>query len=543
MRCRFLRILFVFVLSFAGAAPLWAAPELWTLATRSDEEGKAVSLPVLADLPAVRPSAVLISFDTGNTKDLIKYEGGAVSYGQPTTPLNRVRQRLLDKGIAILTPAAPSDRSGGIDFNWRESYTHLRDIEALVAEAHKRLPGVPVVLHGYIAGATSLIYAARERISGVDGYVITSGQLGIHRDDSLSGIKTRGLVIQPLSHWCDLTPTPEAREVAAAAHWQFVGAGHARPERQPRCVTNSNTGLVGLDAEYADLLSRWIAGESAPASLGANPAALSYDESVFMVEGASRGLFGKNKIEVSVFTPPGKGPFPLLVFNHGDVEDSPSLRRHLRFRDMVMANEFLAMGFVVAIPARPGVGRSDGIYRRFSGSGGIFIGPATGLLEKGKAHLQEGLAALNFVRGLPQVDASRVVMAGQSAGGFAVACLGLMEPPVEGVKAIINFSGGRTDTPTGETAKGLNEGMVSVFEVLGKSITPPSLWIFAENDSRYTAETIRAAYAAYAAAGGQAKLLLYPAIARDGHFIYHQPDKWRAETRAFLASLGLLSAP
>jgi hypothetical protein len=62
-----------------------------------------------------------------------------------------------------------------------------------------------------------------------------------------------------------------------------------------------------------------------------------------MVEGASRTLFGKVKIELSLFTPPGAGPFPLVVFNHGDVMDGPALTRKVRFRDMVMANEFLSV--------------------------------------------------------------------------------------------------------------------------------------------------------------------------------------------------------
>lgn len=91
---------------------------------------------------------------------------------------------------------------------------------------------------------------------------------------------------------------------------------------------------------------------------------------------------------------------------------------------MCIANEFLAMGFAVAMPAHPGVGRSEGTYQRYMSNTGVFVGSATGLLQKGRNQLDESMAALDFLKTLPIVDTSRVVMMGLSAGGFAVSCLG-----------------------------------------------------------------------------------------------------------------------
>lgn len=83
----------------------------------------------------------------------------------------------------------------------------------------------------------------------------------------------------------------------------------------------------------------------------------------------------------------------------------------------------------------------------------------------------------------------------------------------------MNFSGERIDTADGKVASGLNEGMVSAFGYLGKTSCIPSLWIFAENDSRYSAETIRASRKAFTETGGVAELKLLPAIkGKDGHF-------------------------
>jgi len=112
-------------------------------------------------------------------------------------------------------------------------------------------------------------------------------------------------------------------------------------------------------------------------------------------------------------------------------------------------------------------------------------------------------------------------------------------PAAPWLKAVINFSGGRTDGIRNH----LNAGMVSAFAYLGRTSRVPSLWIFAEHDSRYSVETIRASYAAFTDAGGVASLHLYPPIKGDGHFIYHQPRIWREDLRQFLAGLGLTAAP
>jgi hypothetical protein len=63
------------------------------------------------------------------------------------------------------------------------------------------------------------------------------------------------------------------------------------------------------------------------------------------------------------------------------------------------------------------------------------------------------------------------------------------------------------------------------------------LLIFAENDSRYTANTIRKATEAFIDSGGKADLFLAPAISGDGHFIYRRPDLWSAPLKRFLDGL------
>ncbi|WP_157288256.1 alpha/beta hydrolase family protein [Uliginosibacterium gangwonense] len=528
-------------MGFLVSLSAWANTDLWQLETQRGD----ARLPVLVEsVPDVPVHGLLLSLDTGSGKDVVKSGKNTPSYGQPTTLITRNRASLAAQGIVVLTPGTPSDQPGGMDFNWRHGLEHRADLETLIKAAHNRYPGVPLVVHGYFSGATSALNLAESRTGGVDGYVLTSGVLTRLRDDSLDKINTRGLIVQPISHNCNEIPTPEAREVAAAAHWQYLSISDSQSDAKPTCNTSSRAGLRGQDKAFVEMLLAWISGAAAPAALGKQPATLVYDEQVYMIPSASVGVFGRHKIELSVFTPPGKGPFPVLLYNHGDIlPNSSYITAHQRYRDMPIVNEFIAMGIAVAMPARPGVGRSDGVYQRYSGVNGVYIGAPTGLLQKGRDQLAEGLAALEFLHTIPTLDTSRVIMAGQSAGGFAVSCLGLDNPSPDWLKAVINFSGGRTDVPEGQHADHYNEGMVNIFGYLGKTSRIPALWIFAEHDSRYTAETIRAAHKAFTEAGGIAELHLYPQLKdTDGHFVYHAPELWREDARRFLARLGLTEA-
>jgi len=85
----------------------------------------------------------------------------------------------------------------------------------------------------------------------------------------------------------------------------------------------------------------------------------------------------------------------------------------------------------------------------------------------------------------------------------------------------------------------LNSFMVNGFDEFGKTIHIPSLWIYAENDSRFTVNTIHATYDAFVHAGGKATLLLTPPVQEDGHFVYHVPELWRSALVQYLNELGI----
>jgi dienelactone hydrolase len=110
-----------------------------------------------------------------------------------------------------------------------------------------------------------------------------------------------------------------------------------------------------------------------------------------------------------LFKPDGAGPFPGLIWNHGS-EKEPN-----RGQFDAVAAIFVPAGFVVFAPMRRGHGESEGRYildelpRDRYGAG-----PLVRLMEG--EQLDDQLAGQRYLRSLPYVDQSRLVVAGCSYG-------------------------------------------------------------------------------------------------------------------------------
>jgi dienelactone hydrolase len=245
------------------------------------------------------------------------------------------------------------------------------------------------------------------------------------------------------------------------------------------------------------------------------------------------GFIGVNQLEMTLFLPDGPGPHPVVVFNHDDVDIDHAYRRNKqRVRDPNIAWAFLQHGIAVAMPARRGLAMSEGKYP--GGSARYDSDP----VYRARTHAQDILPALDYLKTRREIDARRIILAGQSAGGYSVMVIASTHLP--GVIGVVNFSGGRTDATGSEGAGALNRMMVNGFEELGKTTRVPTLWIFAENDSKYSADTIRASHAAYVKAGGVARLSISAPTAGDGHLIYHRPELWRDALKEFLGEISTL---
>ena len=137
------------------------------------------------------------------------------------------------------------------------------------------------------------------------------------------------------------------------------------------------------------------------------------------------------ELETTLFTPPGDGPFPVLLMNHGKERGNP--KRQSRDRFLAMSREFVKRGYAVVIPMRRGFSQSSGVHKNFG----------CDLKLAGQTQADDIQAVLTTLKKQSWVDAEHIVIAGQSYGGLATLALGTRQ--IAGVRGLLNFAGGPKD--------------------------------------------------------------------------------------------------
>ncbi|MGH8830619.1 MAG: alpha/beta hydrolase family protein, partial [Polaromonas sp.] len=481
----------------------------------------AIAVPTAAAATTSTPPVrhVLVYPQPGGTPQLKVASGSTdLNLGGPWI---RGLPQLQAHGITVVYVDVPSDaeRRGITSRLPREV---RQDLAAAAKEARQLFPGAQMHLAGFLSIAPLLDLAGE--LEGFGKIVLAASDLGNARAKDWSDVRQPVLMLHAPSAQCDTAPFLEAEAVARRSRFTLVKVGYERQDSKADCGRTSQHVLQGQEAAFAKALADWLDGKEIPPVIGHASPQVAWREEIITYQAPS--TFGSNQLEATLLLPEaprfGAGPYPVVVWNHGDVElDHSAIRYKSRIRDMVVAREFLQLGVAVLMPARHGAGMSEGTYRR------SFSTNDADATYKARVHAEDILPALAWLKTRPELDANRVMMAGQSAGGYSTMYIASQNPA--GVIGAIDFSGGRTDKRGDSgTAGYLNQVMVDGFAEFGKTTRMPTLWVFAENDSRYTANTIRASYEAFQAAGGKGRLLLNPPLDVDGHFIYNKPALWRA---------------
>jgi dienelactone hydrolase len=230
------------------------------------------------------------------------------------------------------------------------------------------------------------------------------------------------------------------------------------------------------------------------------------------------------RLEVQVYAPNAEGRFPLVVINHGKAPGNPSFQRSGQF--YAQALRFVERGYVVIAPNRQG----------FSRSGGRFIEAGCQIESVGDLGADDVEAAIAYARTLANVDASQIVVIGQSVGGLVTVALGARNPA--GVVGIVNFAGGIREDQCDVWA----QNVARAFASFGRTSRMPALFIYGDNDSYFPQPLPQQFFDAYQAAGGHATMIDFGAFERDSHTLFHRESGepiWMPAVAHFFASLGL----
>jgi dienelactone hydrolase len=516
------------------AATAWAQPQqIITLESRSTPDGQRVTLDYLLDRPeAGAPHTVLVALWRGTTRLDFAKRAQPVRFLAGEMFAMRSRQALIEAGFALAFPDLPSDQRT-LSLAFRRDTRHAADIAAVVQDLRKRMPGARVLLLGDTTSGTSAVHAAARLGKGIDGTVLIGADYNNLRTFDFGRIPAPVLTLHHVDDACVVSPLLEAREAAARhGHTLVAFEGGNNPEPVGACGNLSFHGLAGLESQVVDTVAAWSQGKPLPA---ASSARTGMHEEVVMMPG--RG-FTQPALELTLYRPDGPGPFPLAVINHGRSNDQFEVKQfQRRVRFTAQAREFVRRGFAVLVPARSGQGRSGGSVPQTSCE----------ISRHGLEDATEIRTAIEFAARLPYVDATRIVLVGQSAGGLAVQALASQKP--EGVRAVINFAGVLRLSGSAVSDACWFDGVVAAFSTYLKSSTVPSLWVYTSNDSYFDGrpERVTAMHEAVVKSGAKPRLVLLPAFGSDGHALFGDEagvKLWLPEVEAFLRETGLLpSAP
>ncbi|WP_426527001.1 dienelactone hydrolase family protein [Bradyrhizobium sp. McL0615] len=233
------------------------------------------------------------------------------------------------------------------------------------------------------------------------------------------------------------------------------------------------------------------------------------------------------RLETVIFKPPGPGPFPLAVFNHGSIgrNATPGLVKQT-WVSLEVADFLNKQGWLVAFPQRQGRGKSDGLYEEERNS----FGDTDRAVSGADRALTDVNAAIAVLRRRQDVGPGPVLIGGQSRGGVLSIAYAGMHP--EQTLGVINFVGGWF----GEKSPGSELVNQILFE-RGARYDQPTIWLYGQGDIYYSIDHSRKNFAAFEKARGQGKFIEFDVPSDVGHNVIHYPDLWAGPIGDYLNSL------
>jgi dienelactone hydrolase len=225
------------------------------------------------------------------------------------------------------------------------------------------------------------------------------------------------------------------------------------------------------------------------------------------------------------------GKHPLVVITHGSSRKVEEHAQVTVWQQLPQALWFARRGWIALVVVRRGYGASGGEPdgRRAGRC------PQTDYESAGEYSAEDMRMAIDYARGLPEVDATHIIAMGVSTGGFATVALTAKAPA--GLVAAINFAGGRGSKSDHDVC---NSGdLIRAYRDFGKHSRTPMLWLYAQNDKFFWPELAQKFDAAFRSQGGQDQFVLAPPIGEDGHALFRHVEAWSSTVDDFLKQQNL----
>jgi carboxymethylenebutenolidase len=244
---------------------------------------------------------------------------------------------------------------------------------------------------------------------------------------------------------------------------------------------------------------------------------------------------GQITLHALLWRPQGRGPFPAILFNHGSGRTREELERLGPYREQaeILGPVFAGHGYVFLFLFRQGVGLSadqgksaiDLMNDELAAHGQEARNTLQLRLLENR-ELSDAAAGLDFLRGVPGVDAHRVAIVAHSFGGSLTILQAEREP---NLRAVVIFSGAGYSW---DRSAELRARLLSAVA----HIRTPVFFIHAAND--YSVNPGKALDARLEQLGKPHRLKIYPPIGRtpdDGHnFPLLGVKIWEPDVFAFL---------
>jgi dienelactone hydrolase len=221
---------------------------------------------------------------------------------------------------------------------------------------------------------------------------------------------------------------------------------------------------------------------------------------------------GKKGLEAIMVRPNEPGPHPLALVNHGAPRAGSDRQKMSPWDMLPQAKEFARRGWTAVVVMRRGYGDSGGDFAEDAHA----CSRIPDFYRSGMESANDLRAAIEYLSKLPEVDPTRIISIGRSAGGFATVAL-TAKPPA-GLVAAISFAGGRGSPAKDEVCNPAD--LINAFRDFGKKSRIPMLWVYAKNDHFFSPQIAAEFYRAFTAGGGTVQFVSADSFGADGHGLF-----------------------